>query len=157
MNIVQSRTGSLRGVYQTLLCMLVMRNIHPVLQDGSGSETRGHWLADENVSTCNCCCCVMLLLLLCCCCVVVVLLCCCCVVVVLLCCCVVVVLLFAERLDYLDQCCNPLLQRLKIRVMGYNFTPSGLTLLQMLCRDTLSRILYPWIYTLSVTLVMSQS
>ena len=30
-------------------------------------------------------------------------------------------LLFAERLDHLDQCCNPQLQRLKIRVMGYNF------------------------------------
>ena len=37
--IVQSRTSSLRGVYQTLLCVLVMRNIHPVLQGGSGSET----------------------------------------------------------------------------------------------------------------------
>ena len=31
--------SSLRGVYQTLLCVLVMRNIHPVLQGGSGSET----------------------------------------------------------------------------------------------------------------------
>ena len=70
---------------------------------------------------CCCCCCVVAVLLLCCCCVVVVLLLCCCVVAVLFCCCVVL-LLFAERLDYLDQCCNPQLQRLKIRVMGYNFT-----------------------------------
>ena len=35
--------ASYKAVYQALLCVLVVRNIHPVLQGGSGSETSQSW------------------------------------------------------------------------------------------------------------------
>ena len=43
----------LRGVYQTLLCTLVMRNIHPVLQGGSGSETRKRGNYNRGIVVCT--------------------------------------------------------------------------------------------------------